>query len=204
MGKLQTNHHCKGRPASSESNKPEAACSNRWTTRKESNVNQLDLIKEEPPKKLRKVAKEWKIVPLRDCPLPEHLQLCDNAKVAADYWRLHVANSVAYNPECECFIVLLLNTRRRIRGHYLVSIGIMDSILVHPREVFRLALIASANSILLMHNHPSGEATPSEADVRVTRDLIRAGQLLKIEVVDHVIVGKGQHCSLKELGFFYT
>jgi DNA repair protein RadC len=55
-----------------------------------------------------------------------------------------------------------------------------------------------------MHNHPSGDPTPSEADIRVTRDLIRAGQLLKIDVLDHVIVGWGRFCSLRELGFFYS
>jgi DNA repair protein RadC len=55
-----------------------------------------------------------------------------------------------------------------------------------------------------MHNHPSGEPEPSEADIKVTRELIRAGQLLKIEVLDHVIVGTGRHCSLRELGYFYS
>lgn len=78
----------------------------------------------------------------------------------------------------------------------------MDTILVHPREVFRAAIIASASAIVLAHNHPSGEATPSEADIKVTRDLIRAGQLLKIEVLDHVIIGAGEHVSLRTLGFF--
>jgi DNA repair protein RadC len=73
---------------------------------------------------------------------------------------------------------------------------------VHPREVFRTAIIGSASALLLMHNHPSGDPQPSEADVKVTRDLIRAGQLLKIEVLDHVVVGRPNHCSLKEMGYF--
>ena len=97
---------------------------------------------------------------------------------------------------------MILNTRRRVKGHYLVSVGIQDTILVHPREVFRLALVTAASAIVLMHNHPSGDPTPSEADIKVTRDLIRAGQLLKIEVLDHVIVGKPDHKSLRELGYF--
>jgi DNA repair protein RadC len=76
---------------------------------------------------------------------------------------------------------------------------------VHAREVFRTAaIIAGASAIVLMHNHPSGEPQPSEADIKVTRDLIRAGQLLKIEVLDHVIVGKPSHSSLRELGYFYS
>ncbi len=80
-------------------------------------------------------------------------------------------------------------------------IGIMDSVLVHPREVFRTAIAANASALVLMHNHPSGEAQPSEADIRVTRYLIRAGQVLKLEVIDHVIVGNPGHCSLRALGY---
>ncbi len=99
-------------------------------------------------------------------------------------------------------MVFILNTRRRVKGHYLVSIGTMDTILCHPREVFRLAIMASATAIIIAHNHPSGETTPSEADIKITRDLIRAGQLLKIEVLDHIIVGNHSHSSLRSLGFF--
>jgi DNA repair protein RadC len=64
-------------------------------------------------------------------------------------------------------------------------------------------VIAGASALILLHNHPSGEPQPSEADIKVTRDLIRAGQLLKIEVLDHVIVGNPKFCSLRQLGFFY-
>lgn len=145
---------------------------------------------------------EWKLISLRECPTPEDLQLCDTPDRAAGYWREHIAKHPFFNAECECFVVVMLNTRRRIKGHCFVSIGTMDTLLVHPREVFRLAVIGSAHSILLMHNHPSGDPTPSDADIRVTRDLIRAGQFLKIEVLDHVIVGSQKHCSLRELGYF--
>ena len=96
----------------------------------------------------------------------------------------------------------ILNTRRRIKGHYLVSIGTMDTILCHPREVFRLAIMASAAAIIIAHNDPSGESTPSEADIKITRDLIRAGQLLKIEVLDHIAIGNPHHGSLRSLGYF--
>lgn len=147
--------------------------------------------------------KEFKVVALRECPTPEEMQMCDTPERAADYWRMHIATTPQFNPECEYFYVLLLNTRRRIKGHHLVSTGIMDTVLVHPREVFRTAIIASASAIVLMHNHPSGEPQPSEADVKVTRDLIRAGQLMKIEICDHVVMGHGRHTSLRELGYFY-
>lgn len=146
---------------------------------------------------------EFKVTPLRECPTPDALQLCDTPEKAADYWWLHIATHPYFNPECECMAVLLLNTRRRVKGHQIVSIGTQDTILVHPREVFRLAIVAAANAIALMHNHPSGESAPSEADIKVTRDLIRAGQLLKIELIDHVIVGNGNFSSLRTLGYFF-
>jgi DNA repair protein RadC len=110
----------------------------------------------------------------------------------------------------ETFQILLLNTRRRLIRVEKISQGTLDTILVHPREVFKLAITANAAAIILVHNHPSGDPTPSEADIRVTRDLIRAGQLLKIEVLDHIILGSRtqdrpkDYTSLRELGYFYT
>jgi len=106
--------------------------------------------------------------------------------------------------------VVLLNTRRRLLRVEQISQGTLDTLLVHPREVFRCAILGSAAAIVLAHNHPSGDPTPSEADIKVTRDLIRAGQLLKIEVLDHIIIGRASrehprdYVSLRELGYFYT
>jgi DNA repair protein RadC len=108
----------------------------------------------------------------------------------------------------ETFQILLLNTRRRLIEVAKIADGTLDTILVHPREVFKPAIAANAAAIILLHNHPSGEATPSEADIKVTRDLIRAGQLLKIEVLDHIILGRAtqerpkDYMSLRELGYF--
>jgi DNA repair protein RadC len=146
---------------------------------------------------------EYKVTALRECPTPEALQQCETPDIAANYWKAHIATHPHFNPECECLAVLFLNTRKRIKGHQLVSIGTQDMILVHPREVFRLAVITAANAIVLMHNHPSGESTPSDADIKVTRDLLRAGQLLKIELLDHVVIGHGNFTSLKSLGYCY-
>ena len=112
--------------------------------------------------------------------------------------------------QVETFQVLLLNTRRKLIRIETISQGTLDTILVHPREVFKSAITAGASAIVLVHNHPSGDPTPSEADVRVTRDLIRAGQLLKIEVLDHVILGARtqdrpkDYVSLREMGLFYA
>jgi DNA repair protein RadC len=111
----------------------------------------------------------------------------------------------------EVFQVILLNTRRRLIGKPVkIADGTLDTLLVHPREVFRYAIEANAAALVLVHNHPSGDPTPSEADIKVTRDLIRAGQLLKIEVLDHVILGRAtqerpkDYASLRELGYFYA
>ena len=112
--------------------------------------------------------------------------------------------------EVENFQVVLLNTRRRLIRVERISQGTLDTILVHPREVFRAAISASAAAVVLAHNHPSGDPTPSEGDIKVTRDLIRGGQLLKIEVLDHIILGKAtlerprDYTSLRELGYFYA
>jgi DNA repair protein RadC len=111
--------------------------------------------------------------------------------------------------DVEHFQVLLLNTRRKLIRAETISQGTLDTILVHAREVFKLAIASNASAIVLVHNHPSGDPTPSEADIKVTRDLIRAGQLLKIDVLDHIILGRAtkertkDYASLRELGYFY-
>ena len=111
--------------------------------------------------------------------------------------------------EVEEFHAVLLDTRRRLIRTERISTGTLDSAIVHAREVFRGAIGANASAIVLVHNHPSGDPTPSKADITVTRDLIRAGQLLKIEVLDHVILGERRadrerdFFSLKEHGYFY-
>jgi DNA repair protein RadC len=123
--------------------------------------------------------------------------------------------AAALREECrgrdsERLMVLLLNTRRRLLRIELGPEGTLDTLLVHAREVFRPAIAAGAAAVVLAHNHPSGDPTPSEADIKVTRDLIRAGQLLKIEVLDHVILGRAtperprDYVSLRELGYFCT
>lgn len=110
----------------------------------------------------------------------------------------------------ETLQVLLLNARHRLIRVDEIADGTVDTLLAHPREVFKSAIAANAAALVLAHNHPSGDPSPSEADIRVTRDLIRAGRLLKIEVLDHVILGRAtrerakDYASLKELGYFYS
>ena len=152
-----------------------------------------------------KTPHEFKVMRVRECVSPS--ALIDTPEQAVAYWRANLPAADWYDPSKEMFVVLALNTRRRLIGHNLVTIGTLDTCTVHPREVFKPAIAVSGSAILLAHNHPSGDPTPSEADIKVTRDLIRAGQLLKIEVIDHVIVGAAtpasrDYVSLRELGFF--
>lgn len=110
--------------------------------------------------------------------------------------------------DVETVEIVLLNTRRRLIRIEQVSQGTLDTILVHPREVFKAAITASAAAIVLVHNHPSGDPTPSEADIKVTREIIQAGRVLKIDVLDHLILGRAtaerpkDYLSLRELGYF--
>ena len=100
----------------------------------------------------------------------------------------------------ERFIALLLDGRHRVLREEVVSQGTLTASLVHPREVFRPALRESAAALILVHNHPSGDPTPSAEDREVTLRLVRAGDLLGVRVIDHVVVAERGFCSLKEEG----
>jgi DNA repair protein RadC len=145
---------------------------------------------------------EFKVMQVRECePMTELLAEPDQVAL---YWRQNILQADWYDPMKEAFVVLVLNTRKCIIGHNLVALGSLDSCPVVPLSVFRPVIVAAGNSIVLIHNHPSGIPSPSEADIKVTRDLIRAGQLLKIEVVDHIIMASGgEYLSLKALGYFW-
>jgi DNA repair protein RadC len=100
----------------------------------------------------------------------------------------------------ESFHVLLLDGRHRLIGEAEVSVGTLTASLVHPREVFREAICAAAAAVVLVHNHPSGDPSPSGEDRRVTERLVSAGGLLGIPVVDHLIIAEGGHFSFREAG----
>ena len=129
-------------------------------------------------------------------------ELLDNPEQVARYWRQNITKADWYDPMKEALVVLVLNARKRIIGHNLVSLGGLDSCTCHPREIYKPVIAVSGSCIILTHNHPSGDPTPSEDDIRVTRDLIRAGLLLKIEVLDHIVIGATSHQSLRSLGYF--
>lgn len=104
--------------------------------------------------------------------------------------------------EQEHFIVLCLNTKNEIIARKTISIGTLDQAIVHPRDVFRFAIKSNAARIIAVHNHPSGNPEPSENDKTVTKRLIRSGDILGIEVLDHIIVGNDSYVSLRERGLF--
>jgi DNA repair protein RadC len=98
----------------------------------------------------------------------------------------------------ERFGVMLLDARYRLIRTCLLSSGVRDRSLVHPREVFRQAVLAGASALIAFHNHPSGDALPSDDDVALTRRLISAGELMGIDVVDHLVLADADYCSLME------
>lgn len=98
----------------------------------------------------------------------------------------------------ESFYIFTLDTKNQINGIFEVSRGTLNATIVHPREVFKRALLQNANSIILIHNHPSGDPTPSQEDLEMTRKLVEAGNILGIKVLDHIIIGDEKNCiSLK-------
>jgi DNA repair protein RadC len=101
----------------------------------------------------------------------------------------------------EHFVCLFLNTKNHVIGQETLSMGSLNASIVHPREVFRAAIKRSSASIICVHNHPSGDPTPSPEDIQMTARLVEAGQIIGIEVLDHIILGDQNFVSLKEKGF---
>jgi DNA repair protein RadC len=102
----------------------------------------------------------------------------------------------------EYFLALLLDTRNQLIRVAEISVGSLDSSIVHPREVFKEAIAASAASAIFAHNHPSGDVTASEDDIKLTRRLAEAGEIMGIDVLDHIIIGDKRFLSLKREGLF--
>ena len=117
----------------------------------------------------------------------------DAAQIGKTFMRIHE------EPE-EYMYMICMNTKNKVIGVFEISHGTVNSSLVTPREVFQKALLANAVSIILMHNHPSGDSTPSREDIEATKRLVEAGKVVGIEVLDHIIIGD-RHSSLKEKGY---
>ena len=113
-------------------------------------------------------------------------------KLAKDFLRIHEETE-------EYMYMLCLNTKLKLTGVFEISHGSVNSSVVGTREVFQKALLGNAVSIIVMHNHPSGDCTPSAEDIKLTKRLVEAGNILGVELLDHIIIGKS-YCSLREKG----
>ncbi len=129
---------------------------------------------------------------LRQKPKP---RIIDGPKEAAAYAKEYLAMESK-----EHFCLLLLNTKNHVIGWHVVSIGSLTASIVHPREVFSVAVVHHAAAIILAHNHPSGDPTPSREDIAVTQRLSKTGKVMDIPVLDHIILGNGRFVSMKEKG----
>ncbi|MEO3112287.1 JAB domain-containing protein [Turicibacter sanguinis] len=101
----------------------------------------------------------------------------------------------------EQFIIACLNAKNEPNNISVVSVGTLNKAIIHPREVFKTAILSNAASIMAFHNHPSGDTTPSDQDIQLTHRLVEAGELLGIKLLDHLIIGDGSFTSLKEKGY---
>lgn len=98
--------------------------------------------------------------------------------------------------------LITLDTKNNITGIFTVSTGSLNSSIVHPREIFKRAVLQNAASIIICHNHPSGNPAPSQEDINITKRIYDAGKILGIELLDHIIIGDNKYTSLKEKGVF--
>lgn len=142
---------------------------------------------------IKEIVRIKQIVEERDI---RQLQININSPLTAK----EIATHFIGDDDREVFLVMCLNTKNQVNAVHRASIGAISSAIVHPREVFKVAFYNNANTILLAHNHPSGDVTPSSEDVEVTKLLVESGKILGIEVLDHIIVSPNRYYSFKEQG----
>lgn len=118
---------------------------------------------------------------------------CATHDDAVAYWNANITPNI--DGEKEHLVVLMLDTKLNLKGHVFVSIGTLNECLASPREIFRPLIVGACHSFILMHNHPSGDATPSDADRRMTMRIKECANLMQINLLDHVVVGKAGHAT---------
>lgn len=106
------------------------------------------------------------------------------------------------NSDREQFVCLHLDARNQVNALEVVSVGSLNASLVHPREIFKAAILNNAASVILAHNHPSDDATPSREDIELTRRMVQAGEIIGIEILDHIVAGPTRFLSMKESNLF--
>lgn len=133
----------------------------------------------------------------------------DSPVNVVEFWREEIATAAWFDEEKEILIVVALDSKLRMKGFAVVTMGLINQTLVHAREVYRPAVALAAAHIILAHQHPSGDPTPSHEDLKATRDMVNAGRVLGIPLLDHVIVGEPRpetprgYVSLKEAGLMF-
>lgn len=130
--------------------------------------------------------------------LKETYKEYETRPMASSPERVYEILKTMFLPNRETFFLLALNTKNGVTAIRTISIGSLNANIVHTREVFKAAIIDSAAHIIVAHNHPSGDPTPSMEDIEITRKLVETGKIIGIDVLDHVIIGDGRHFSMKE------
>ena len=125
----------------------------------------------------------------------------DSPEAVASAWRDEIASKPWFDPEKEHMVVFVLNTRYRLKGWHLASLGTINESMCHPREILRPVVVAAGYAFVIAHNHPSGEPSPSESDRRVTQRVKDAASTLMVRLLDHVVIGSpGRYFSFREAG----
>lgn len=131
--------------------------------------------------------------------------ILDNPQTVREFWDNSIANRPDHEPEKEILVAICLNSKLRPIGWHLIATGSLNECTAHPREIFRPAIIAAAYALVIAHNHPSGDPSPSNADRRLTATLREASQLLQINLIDHIVIGQPApdhpgHFSFRDAG----
>lgn len=131
----------------------------------------------------------------------ENSILYGNRRIKSSYEAVGLVKEFLENSDREKLIVCCLNTKNEPTSLSVVSVGSLNSSIVHPREVFKTAVVSNSASIIIAHNHPSGDIRPSKEDLNVTERIKQSGEILGIKLLDHLIIGNEKYLSLKEEGY---
>ena len=145
------------------------------------------------------VAKRINIVSIKL--VKESSILYQTRKISSPYDAYEMIKEQLEDLDREQFIIACLNTKNEPTNISVVSVGSLNRAIVHPREVYKTAILSNAAAVMAFHNHPSGDTTPSEQDIQLTHRLVEAGELLGIKFLDHLVIGDGSFISLKEQGY---
>lgn len=154
--------------------------------------------------KARRVVRQIKVVTLRETGAP--YAVMERPERLAEFWRSEIARADWFDADKEHLVCFSLDAQLRLRTFGVVTVGLANQTLIHAREVYRTAISVAASHVLLGHNHPSGDPKPSADDIRATREMVEAGRVVGIPLLDHVIIGKpsatnpGGFVSLKQMG----